>query len=124
MTNSGKTSMADQPGVEACGGGTRPRVLLLASDALFPHFFPEHVLIRLGEIAEWSRHSGREDSEELRAAIAESDALMTTWHSPFLRAEMVGTRVRLIAHCGGEVKSRLALEVFELVKVTNAAEPM
>jgi phosphoglycerate dehydrogenase-like enzyme len=63
----------------------------------------------------------------LRAAVAQSDALMTTWHSPFLRAEMLGThppRVRLIAHCGGEVKSRMAEEVFSQVTVTNAAEPM
>ena len=33
-------------------------------------------------------------------------------------------RVKLIAHCGGEVKSRVAQEVFELVTITNAADPM
>src|SRR5690242_2041901 len=107
MVNNGQISVANQAGVEA-GGAARPRVLLLASDALFPHFFPEPVLARLGEVAQWSRYSGREDSQELREAMAQSDALMTTWHSPFLRAEMFGPRqrVRLIAHCGGEVKSR------------------
>lgn len=115
--------MADQANIET-SAAARPRVLLLASDALFPHFFPEPVLARLSEVAEWERHSGREDSQELRARLAQADALMTTWHSPFLRAEMLGTRVRLIAHCGGEVKSRVAQEVFDLVKVTNAAEPM
>src|SRR5437868_3905108 len=109
MISNGEMSMADQANVEA--SAARPRVLLLASDALFPHFFPEYVLARLGEVAEWTRHSGREDSQELRAALARSEALMTTWHSPFLCAEMLGTRVRLIAHCGGEVKSRMALEV-------------
>jgi phosphoglycerate dehydrogenase-like enzyme len=40
--------------------------------------------------------------------------------------EMLGTqpRVRLIAHCGGEVKSRMEEAVFDRVTVTNAAEPM
>jgi len=33
-------------------------------------------------------------------------------------------RVRLIAHCGGEVKSRVAEEIFAFVTVTNAADPM
>ena len=44
-------------------------------------------------------------SEELRSEIANADVLMTTWHSPFLTAEMLGQkpRVKLIAHCGGEV---------------------
>ena len=104
----------------------RPRVLLLTTDVLFPQFFPQAVLTRLGEVAEWWRHSGREDSAELRAAIAQADALMTTWHSPFLRAEMFGERprVRLIAHCGGELKSRMEEEVFNLLTVTNAAGPM
>jgi phosphoglycerate dehydrogenase-like enzyme len=32
--------------------------------------------------------------------------------------------VKLIAHCGGEVKSRVAEEVFEFVAITNAADPM
>jgi phosphoglycerate dehydrogenase-like enzyme len=80
----------------------------------------------LREVAEWSRHAGREDSPELRAQIAEADVLMTTWHSPFLQMAMLGApnRVRLIAHCGGEVKSRMEEAVFDRVTVTNAAEPM
>lgn len=36
----------------------------------------------------------------------------------------VHPRVRLIAHCGGEVKSRMEEAVFDHVTVTNAAEPM
>jgi len=51
---------------------------------------------------------------------------MTTWHTPFLKLEMFGPqpRVRLIAHCGGEVKSRMEERVVEQITVTNAAEPM
>ena len=107
-------------------GPARPRVLVLASDVLFSHFFPESACARLGEVAEWSQHAGRDDSAQLRAEIAQADVLMTTWHSPFLRMDMLGTqpRVRLIAHCGGEVKSRMEEAVFDHVTVANAAEPM
>src|SRR5436190_22370303 len=104
----------------------RPRVLVLATDVLFSHFFSETALTRLSEVAEWSQYTGRDDSPQLRAEMAQADVLMTTWHSPFLRMEMFGMRprVRLIAHCGGEVKSRVEEKVFESIIVTNAAEPM
>jgi phosphoglycerate dehydrogenase-like enzyme len=102
------------------------QVLLLSSDGLFSHFFPESACSRLSEIANWTRYSGRDDSTELRAQIAEADALMTTWHSPFLRMEMFGARprVKLIAHCGGEVKSRMDEAVLQHFVVTNAPQPM
>ena len=105
---------------------TQPNVLVLASDVLFQHFFTETSLEKLGEVASWNRSSLRDDSSQLRSEIANADVLMTTWHSPFLTAEMLGTnpRVQLIAHCGGEVKSRVAEEVFEFVTITNAADPM
>jgi phosphoglycerate dehydrogenase-like enzyme len=124
MANAGKENVAKAPVKNNCG--TRPRVLVLASDVLFAHFFPEPVRARLSEVADWSRYSEREDSARLRGQIAQADVLMTTWHSPFLRAEMLGAtrRVKLIAHCGGEVKSRAAEELFDNITVTNAADPM
>ena len=105
---------------------TRPSVLVLASDALFPHFFSVEAQRQLDEVADWTTSSIREDSPLLREQIANADVLMTTWHSPFLTAEMLGSlpRVKLIAHCGGEVKSRVAEEIFDYVTVTNAADPM
>jgi phosphoglycerate dehydrogenase-like enzyme len=103
---------------------TRPNVLVLASDVLFQHFFTDAALKRLEEVASWSRSALREDSPQLRSEIANADVLMTTWHSPFITADMLGPRVKLIAHSGGEVKSRVAEEVFESVTVTNAADPM
>ena len=105
---------------------TRPSVLVLASDALFPHFFGDEARKKLDELTDWQRTSCRQDTEELRSQIANADVLMTTWHSPFLTAEMLGLtpRVKLIAHCGGEVKSRVAEQVFDFVTVTNAADPM
>ena len=105
---------------------TRPNVLVLASDVLFQHFFSEGSLAKLGEVTSFTRSSWREDSPQLRSQIASADVLMTTWHSPFLTREMLGQhpRVKLIAHCGGEVKSRVAPEIFEFVIITNAADPM
>jgi phosphoglycerate dehydrogenase-like enzyme len=101
-------------------------VLVLASDALFPHFFSAESQRQLDEVADWTRYSSREDSARLREQIANADVLMTTWHSPFLSADMLGAkpRVKLIAHCGGEVKARFAEEIFDYVTVTNAADPM
>jgi phosphoglycerate dehydrogenase-like enzyme len=125
MTNNLTQALVDPVSSNTNGPG-RPRVLVLASDVLFPHFLGESALARLSEVADWSRYAGREDSLELRTELARSDVLMTTWHSPFLRLDMLGTlpRVRLIAHCGGEVKSRMEESIFERIKVTNAAEPM
>jgi len=99
---------------------------VLASDVLFQHFFTNRSLQKLEEVSSWKRSALLEDSEELRREIASADALMTTWHSPFMTAEMLGAkpRVKLIAHCGGEVKSRVAAEVFDFVTITNAADPM
>jgi len=101
-------------------------VLVLASDALFPHFFSAESQRHLDEISVWTRSSLRADSPLLREQIANADVLMTTWHSPFLTLEILGSepRVKLIAHCGGEVKARVAEEIFDYVTVTNAADPM
>ena len=111
---------------KGAGAEGRPRILVLTSDALFPHFFPAHVTARLEEVGEWEHFAGRDDSPELRAQLPHSDALVTTWHSPFLRLEMLGSprRVRLIAHCGGELKARMEERVVSEVTVTNAPGPM
>jgi phosphoglycerate dehydrogenase-like enzyme len=105
---------------------TRPNVLVLASDVLFPHFFSAESQNKLTEVTDWKRSSATEDSRILREQIANADVLMTTWHTPFLTAEMLGPRprVKLIAHCGGEVKSRVADQIFDYITITNAAEPM
>ena len=105
---------------------TRPNVLVLASDVLFQHFFTAESLQQLDEVTSWTRSALREDSPQLRRELANADVLLTTWHSPFITSEMLGahSRVKLIAHCGGEVKSRVAEEVFANVTITNAADPM
>jgi len=101
------------------------QLVILCSDVLFEHFFSESARERLSQVAHWHLYSGR-DETELSKKIQGADILMTTWHTPFLKLEMFGPqpRVRLIAHCGGEVKSRMEESVVENITVTNAAEPM
>src|SRR6266542_3276175 len=125
MMKGDRQGKVDQASTET-RGPARPHVLVLASDVLFSHFFSETARARLSKVAEWYQHAGRDDSPQLRVEIAQADVLMTTWHSPFLQMDMFGTRprVRLIAHCGGEVKSRLEEGILDHVTVTNAAEPM
>ena len=125
MIHDERQSIDVSPTIETRGPHP-PCVLVLASDVLFSHFFPETSRARLSEVAEWSQHAERDDSPQLRAKIGQADVLMTTWHSPFLRMEMLGSRprLRLIAHCGGEVKSRMEEEIFDHITVTNAADPM
>jgi len=109
----------------ASEGRGSPHVLVLASDALFAMFFPPPILARLEEVAVWKRDAERDDSPELRAEIAKSDVLVTTWHSPFLRSEMIeGSAVRLIVHCGGELEPRMEEAVLDRVTVVNTPEPM
>src|SRR5258705_2349164 len=125
MINGEGRTLVDYSSTES-RGLAKPRVLVLASDVLFSHFFPESTRASLSEVGEWSQYAGRDDSPQSRAEIERADILMTTWHSPFFRRDMLGSRprVQLINHCGGEVKSGMEEKVFEHITVTNAAEPM
>ena len=93
---------------------------------MLPHFFPDSLLSKLSRTADWSVTHEREDTLELRARLDTSDALLTTWHSPFLRLTMLGSppRVKLIAHAGGEIRSRMQDEVVRAITVTNAPGAM
>jgi len=104
----------------------KPKVLILSSPALLPHFFPAQLLKRLSRVTDWEINHAREDNPELRAKLASSDALLTTWHSPFLRLPMFGSprRVKLIAHAGGEIRSRMEDDVVRALTVTNAPGAM
>src|SRR5207247_11215172 len=55
-----------------------------------------------------------------------TDALMTTWDSPHLGDDLLRhtPNLRIIAHCGGEVKSRFATRLFDKLTITNSAGPM
>ncbi|MGH7803246.1 MAG: hydroxyacid dehydrogenase [Candidatus Binatia bacterium] len=104
---------------------SRPRVLVLASDALVAGFFPPDICKRLEAIATWERFAEREDSQEFRERLSRADALVTTWQSPYLRTQIIRkSPVKAIVHCGGELRARMEDEVLDHVMVANTPEPM
>jgi phosphoglycerate dehydrogenase-like enzyme len=62
----------------------------------------------------------------MRASLAEADALVTTWDSPRFdeRLLALAPRLRIVSHCGGEVKGRFARPLFERLTIANAPGPM
>jgi len=104
----------------------RPSLLISAPSELFHSFFSPAERADLDRIFSWQRVAGRRISVEFRRYLNTADALITTWDSPHFDGDlkMLAPRLRIIAHCGGEVKSRFARTLFERLTITNAAEPM
>jgi phosphoglycerate dehydrogenase-like enzyme len=104
----------------------RPLVVVLAGRRLFASFFGLGEQRRLTAVARWERVGGRRLTAAVLARVARADALVTTWDSPVFdeRLPDVAPRLRLIAHCGGEVKARFAPSLFRRLTITNAAGPM
>ncbi|MGH9495425.1 MAG: NAD(P)-dependent oxidoreductase [Candidatus Sulfotelmatobacter sp.] len=81
---------------------------------------------RLGKSLRWERAEDRELSADFKESLRRAEGLVTTWDSPRLESDLaeLAPRLRIIAHCGGEVKSRFARESFKKITITNAAGPM
>ena len=104
-----------------------PRILVLAPLPLFVSFFDGPRQRRLSRSGRWSRLAGRQLTPAIRAALREADAIVTTWDSPrFFGEELaaLAPRLRLVAHCGGEVKARFARPLFDRLTIANAPGPM
>ena len=103
-----------------------PRVLVLAPEALFRSFFDGARQRRLSRSFRWSRSGARAIDRVPAASLLAADALVTTWDSPRFAADSLrrAPRVRMVAHCGGEVKGRFAAPLFERITITNAPGPM
>jgi len=104
----------------------RPRVLVLAPAPLFHSFFDAAARRRLSRSFRWTRVAGRAVTARLRPALLDADALITTWDSPRFGADLLrlAPRVRVIGHCGGEVKGRFPEPLFSRITITNAPAPM
>ena len=104
----------------------RPRLLVSAGPALFRSFFPPAHEARLTRSFNWERTAARATNRAFIRQLATSDALMTTWDSPHLGDDLLlqAPKLRIIGHCGGEVKSRFATRLFEKLTITNSAGPM
>jgi len=104
----------------------RPRVLISAPLSLFASFFSDRDRHRLDRMFLWKRVGCCKLSPEFRRHLGTAEAIITTWDSPRFEdnLEILAPQLRIIAHCGGEVKSRFARPLFEKLTITNAAQPM
>lgn len=106
---------------------TRPQVLVSSNAKLFDSFFGVDQQRYLTKVATWERLPSRTINGVFRKRLKEADGLITTWDSPALFPEELldwAPRLRMIAHCGGGVKTRFARPLFELLTITNASAPM
>jgi len=105
----------------------KPRIAVLAPLPLFVSFFDPARQRRLSRASRWTRLAGTRLTPAIRAALGEADAIVTTWDSPrFFGEELLALapRLRLVAHCGGEVKARFARPLFDRLTIANAPGPM
>jgi hypothetical protein len=105
---------------------TRPRVVVLSGEPLFASFFDHSRRRRLSRSFDWTRSAARAGTPVLRARLAEADGLVTTWDSPIFDAALpaLAPRLRIVAHCGGEVKARFSRDLFSRLTIANAPGPM
>jgi phosphoglycerate dehydrogenase-like enzyme len=104
----------------------RPRALVLAPEALFRSFFDAPRQRRLARACRFTRLAATRLTPGMRSALREAEALVTTWDSPTFGEELLALapRLRLVVHCGGEVKRRFARPLFERLTIANAPGPM
>jgi phosphoglycerate dehydrogenase-like enzyme len=104
----------------------RPPLLISAGEELFASFFSPEEQKRLSRRFRWQLQKSTELTEDFRQRLATSEALVTTWDSPPLGDDipLMAPHLRIIAHCGGEVKSRFSRSLFKRLTITNAPEPM
>lgn len=104
----------------------RPRLVISAPDVLFTSFFTPKLKLRLSRSFQWRRVAARRMNSSLREALRSCEALITTWDSPSFSNDLheLAPSLRIVAHCGGEVKKRFARPLFTSLTITNAPEPM
>jgi phosphoglycerate dehydrogenase-like enzyme len=107
-----------------CAGMPRPRLIVCAGPELFGSFFSAAQKRRLSRLFEWRRDGARKVSGLRNLAVAQ--ALITTWDSPQFSGDVLrlAPSLRIIAHCGGEVKTRFARRLFDDLTITTAPVPM
>jgi phosphoglycerate dehydrogenase-like enzyme len=104
----------------------RPALIISAPDALFHSFFTSAHERRLSESFSWKRNSAPCMNPLLRQGLATAEAMITTWDSPGFGDDLpeMAPELRVIAHLGGEVKSRFGKSLFEQLTITTSPGPM
>jgi len=104
----------------------RTALLISAGEELLESFFSPEQQRRLSRRFQWTREGSRKVDANFRQELGDVDALITTWDSPSFGDDLLdlAPQLRVIAHCGGEVKSRFSRSLFERLTITNAPAPM
>jgi phosphoglycerate dehydrogenase-like enzyme len=104
----------------------RPSLLISAGEELFASFFSRHEQRRLSRLFRWERQGTSKLTADLTKCLSTAQALVTTWDSPHFGDDLplLAPHLRMIAHCGGEVKSRFSRSLFQSLTITNAPAPM
>ena len=104
----------------------RPQLIVCAGPDLFASFFPPLQQQRLSRSFLWRREGARTITPALRRKLLTAQSLITTWDSPRFSEALLGLapQLRIIGHCGGEVKKRFTRSLFDKLTITNAPGPM
>ncbi len=104
----------------------RPSLLISAGEELFASFFSRQEQQRLNRLFQWERHGNKKLTADFRQSLSTAQALITTWDSSHFSDDLplLAPQLRIIAHCGGEVKSRFSRSLFKRLTITNAQVPM
>jgi len=104
----------------------RPQLIVCAGEELFASFFSPPQRRRLSRLFRWNRDGARAVTPALRHKLKTAEALVTTWDSPHFSEDLprLAPKLRIIAHCGGEVKSRFAISLFHELTISTSPVPM
>ncbi len=104
----------------------RPYLVISAGEQLFSSFFSSENQRWLRRRFAWKRSGAPKLSGDFKRSLAKADALITTWDSPRFGDDLLNLapQLAIIAHCGGEVKSRFSPLLLKRLIITNAAAPM
>ncbi|KRV50621.1 hypothetical protein AQ490_16325 [Wenjunlia vitaminophila] len=108
-------------------GGQRARVVVSVPPPLRAQFFTRDVWRRLGDAADLTVLDEHTDRAALAAALPGARALVTSWGTPRIDAELLDAadRLALVAHTGSAVAPLVTPEVFRRgVRVTQAGDAM
>ena len=105
---------------------TKPTIAVLSGEELFDSFFDEARRKRLSRLARWTLQTHPRINSTAMDNLAGSDGFITTWDSPVLSLKTMKQlpSVRVIAHCGGEVKKRFEAALFRELVIVNTPRPM
>jgi phosphoglycerate dehydrogenase-like enzyme len=97
-----------------------------AGKELFVSFFSRQKQQRSSRLFRWERQGTSNFTADFRRRLSTTEALVTTWDSPHFGDDLplLAPQLRMIAHCGGEVKSRFSRSLFKRLTITNAPAPM